>query len=1713
MSENQNTGEIILSSVASIVSKVGLVLSRTKDALVKDLLGDTSSYFLDIKEITLDDLKKLDETKLSFEKFIESVFTRLGYDISTFEKNKELIDLVKSVVVTSVAVGEGAKSVINKFSNANETDWISIAEKANENIQSGNSWDVGYGNKEGNYLNISIGDEDLTKLINSVVEIIKLVKKFKDLEWGKMKDEFGDFFDYMEDTYFTKNFAERLFDHIIVVLLQNAKEVFADDISNIIEQIEKTGATISQEVKTLYNKVKALEEQLKREITKELEIQLKLAKAELEKLLNEQFGDFNKLGKYLNRVYAVLDFLEITTKETIEIAKYIPDTGNDKVDKYFDNALPPIEINVIYWTRIEKIFSSPIDYFKNTFSINSYDDAEELLAKVIKLANAFSVSLPDFSSTKQLLMELLIRIKDKIESELSNLSGEVKEIFNQCKEFILDLLKTLERIAIEVRDTLQDGYDQFVGEANSIFKELEGNFNEIRKELISKVGEIKDNLPAIDAEKIIENISLPNMPDIKFPVVGKGKYNVDVEEILNSTFKKTLQKKAGQYDLFKDVKVDDWAKVVSGVTTEYKNILGEMESSLVRIFNESYWKEHFEEVIESLKDEFESQTKDIPKNADELKSLLSQWIVSGKGKNPFSNFDFAAYFSIISGKIKAMLPTPEDYYKKFKSATFNAIDSLKSTSEAFKKKIIEIGETEFRKKVLAFVNDLFVEYWKELKNTLIKPIINPFLQMVEYEVKQWVNKLLKDIFEKLESIIKVELQIDESHYQYIESAKDLLSLSISTAESGINSWQDGLKFAIKLYKIIPKEIKDNLSELIDMPDITADIQLPDYKLDIDNKFLAVTLYEYPGKDEKENSGNSGSTSVFVDGSFSLKLIAFVGERNKDEKNKEGEVDKEAGIYFLPVIKGSFDSAFNLGKSHVLTLLATAALNADGSKGGEKDDEVEKLIEKFQKGAIGFFFSKSGVIILDDEKAISAGLTLEFTRGNFVEKNGKKELVPADKLQILESKYLDISLGDYPQKVHVGYEDYKNKEGKEEHGLNFYYTAEIKDAIFLLKLREHNDFFNTILKDDIQMNIESLAVGYNLNKGLTFNAAYSLRLDFDIKKAIKGVKINGLALELGSGSLHNIYSNILTTFSVDFNGIGFALSDIGLGIDFNYMKPDGSIGDFDFSGNFIFPSGIAISIDVSAVKGTGIIKYDKKKEEFIGALELKILEKFGVAALVIFNMKMPDGSKGYSFMGAISTEFSPGIPLGMGFSMQAIGGSLGLNRRLDTEKIQNAVREGTLASYMFIENLADNLDTVINNFSSFYPASKDQYFFGFLTKIAFSEVVKADLGLFIQAPNPVAIIIIGGLHVKIADKCEKLLSINAYFAGGIDFSKGFWFDASLIDSYIVGIEFYGDIAFRIYWAGKTKGFLLSIGGFHPQYTPDAGFNVGNMRRLGMKLDYEIVKFSLEVYFAITSNSFQFGAHAQLSIGWKQFGIFGYFGFDVLFMFNPFKFYFDIRAGVAVKVAGITLLSLNLALGLSGPARWNAKGTASFWFLFIKIEIGFNLHWGKSQSDTSKELIDVYPIFVENFENKNNWQLISSDITDGMVTIVKLSDQIIVMQPSDTLAFSQDAVPLKQQMSCYGEGSLGDIQKIEMKSIKIGDFKLNSQDYVERSASFAPSMVRELTNDEKLVAPSYEDMESGFELTMGSVVRKGQYDNKFLKYDYTAEFDMDKFTEAT
>ena len=87
----------------------------------------------------------------------------------------------------------------------------------------------------------------------------------------------------------------------------------------------------------------------------------------------------------------------------------------------------------------------------------------------------------------------------------------------------------------------------------------------------------------------------------------------------------------------------------------------------------------------------------------------------------------------------------------------------------------------------------------------------------------------------------------------------------------------------------------------------------------------------------------------------------------------------------------------------------------------------------------------------------------------------------------------------------------------------------------------------------------------------------------------------------------------------------------------------------------------------------------------------------------------------------------------------------------------------------------------------------------------------------------------------------------------------------------------------------------------------------------------------------------------------------------------------------------------------------------------------------------------------------------------------------MQPSDKLSFSQDFLPLEEEIARYGEATPSDVAKIQLCDLSINDKQLKKSEWEQTESLFAPTLIRNLDNKQKLKAPSFENMKAGFLLT--------------------------------
>ena len=118
-----------------------------------------------------------------------------------------------------------------------------------------------------------------------------------------------------------------------------------------------------------------------------------------------------------------------------------------------------------------------------------------------------------------------------------------------------------------------------------------------------------------------------------------------------------------------------------------------------------------------------------------------------------------------------------------------------------------------------------------------------------------------------------------------------------------------------------------------------------------------------------------------------------------------------------------------------------------------------------------------------------------------------------------------------------------------------------------------------------------------------------------------------------------------------------------------------------------------------------------------------------------------------------------------------------------------------------------------------------------------------------------------------------------------------------------------------------------------------------------------KLIVEAYFALTSNTVQFGARASLYAAAYGFSIEGYIGFDVLIQLWPPHFIADFQAGVQLKRGSRNLFKVDVRGMLEGPIPLRVAGKATFGILWWDYTVGFDRTLIGGSGDVVTETLDV------------------------------------------------------------------------------------------------------------------------------------------------------------
>lgn len=657
-------------------------------------------------------------------------------------------------------------------------------------------------------------------------------------------------------------------------------------------------------------------------------------------------------------------------------------------------------------------------------------------------------------------------------------------------------------------------------------------------------------------------------------------------------------------------------------------------------------------------------------------------------------------------------------------------------------------------------------------------------------------------------------------------------------------------------------------------------------------------------------------------------------------------------------------------------------------------------------------------------------------------------------------------------------------------------TELKGLTLVLAAGEGDSFIRHILGSGESRVEMSLGVEVSKRHGVRFTGSGAFQVLLHPHLRLGPIEIQEVAvrlvrppqqppdlrLELGAG------------VSGRFGPLTFMVRGIGMKVDAAFAA--GNVGPLDLDVGFKPPTGIGLSIDGGGFTGGGFLVFDEQKGEYAGGLELEFQGFISLKAIGILNTRMPDGSEGFSLLVIITAEFPP-IQLGFGFTLLGVGGLLGLNRTVMFEALRSGVRDGSLQSVLFPRDIAANATRIVSDLGRIFPPLEDRFLVGPMVKLAWGTptIISIELGIIIELPRA-AFAIVGIVRVNLPTEDLPILNLKVSFLGVVDFDKNqLSFDASLFDSRLLTFTLTGDMALRVYW-GPDANMLLTVGGFHPAYTPPP-MGLPSLRRLGMVIFQGNPSLRAEAYFAVTSNTVQFGARVELNAGASVFNVYGFLALDVLVHFNPFKFVAQVGAMLAVRSGSSTLFSVSLEMTLEGPEPWQATGRASFevgFIIKVTISVHFDVTIGSGRSTTLPP-VDVMARLLEGLGHPGNWRAISPSANGQHVSLRAQppDSEDLVLHPFGTLEITQKVVPLNLKIDRFGTQRPQSGSTFRIASIQLGDATPPSHISKEE---FAPAQFIDMSDAEKLSRKSFEMFDAG--------VRVGGEDN--VNTDYVAAEDV-------
>jgi hypothetical protein len=642
----------------------------------------------------------------------------------------------------------------------------------------------------------------------------------------------------------------------------------------------------------------------------------------------------------------------------------------------------------------------------------------------------------------------------------------------------------------------------------------------------------------------------------------------------------------------------------------------------------------------------------------------------------------------------------------------------------------------------------------------------------------------------------------------------------------------------------------------------------------------------------------------------------------------------------------------------------------------------------------------------------------------------------------------------------------------------YAEAVLKGCALTISSEHADGFLKAILPSDPLTLAFDLTAGFSTKNGLYFAGGAGLSVRIPTVASVGPVSL--LATTIGLRSSDN---KLALTLGADIRGelgpLTIVIQEVGA--KFALALPqDGNAKPKldDLSIRFKPPSGLAIVVDAGAIKGGGAIFYEPEEGMYGGAFELSFAA-ISLKAIVVLRTKV-DGAP-FALLAMVYARFPGGLELGLRFTLNAVGGMIGINHRFDYQALVEAVPSGALDDILFPENPVADSRRIIASLTAICPVEPKAYTLAIMAELGWGSdyICALRLGVVLPLNDMRHIYLIGQVRIQCFQDLPEAIRLQLICdaLGDIGFDPfSVRIDGRLRDSRFGPIGIEGQIIFEVK-TGPDPRFLIAAGGFHPNFKAIPPGIPANIDRLAVTYAVGAFKAWLKGYFALAAGTVQFGAEIGCRYKAGSISFQGDLGIDALIHLEPFTFEAEARFNVAVEYRSHELFGVHIKANFWGPDRWRVKGHGSFSILFWDVGIDFDESWGDDVASAAQPIILLEKARAD-LENDSYWmfETAAAGVAAGALQFAAQDNASPAVHPLATLAYKQRRFPFGMELDHIGSAPIEGARSVPVPSFT------NDEDGSPIAGApaldpFAIGEYVDLPDEERLTRPSFEPLPAG------------------------------------